>query len=64
MLQAANTDLFNPIVPKDHNTEGQNIPFSLQIKPSKSQLKLVCGFFSPSALKAYSPNWKEYNLKI
>ena len=45
MLQAANTDLLNPLVPKAHNSACQNItnffyflfslnlPFSLQVKP-------------------------------
>ena len=28
---AANTDLFNPLVPKAHNSECQNLPFPLQI---------------------------------
>ena len=32
MLQAANTDLFNPLVPKAHNSECQNLLFPLQIK--------------------------------
>ena len=50
MLQAASTDCFNPLVPKAHNTECQNLPFPLQMKPV-SQLKLVGGlFFAPSAL--------------
>ena len=40
MLQAADIDLFNPLVPKAHNGAYQNIPFPLQIKPL-SQLKLV-----------------------
>ena len=36
MLQAANTDLFNPLAPnKAHNSECQNPPFPLQIKPVK-----------------------------
>ena len=35
MLLGANTDLFNPLVPKAHNTECQNI-FPLQITPVKS----------------------------
>ena len=52
MLQAANTELFNRSVPKAHNSESQNLPFPLQIRPVKSQLKLVCGFLflSPAAL--------------
>ena len=32
MLQAANIDL---LVPKAHNSECQNLPFPLQIKPVK-----------------------------
>ena len=40
MLQAANNDLFNPLVPKAHNSECQNILFPLQIKPLKVNLKL------------------------
>ena len=36
MFKAANTDLFNPLVPKAHNSECQNLPFPLQIEPSKS----------------------------
>ena len=35
MLQAANTDLFNPLVPKVRNSECQNTPFLLQVKPVK-----------------------------
>ena len=34
-LQAANTDLLNPLVPKAHNCECQNLPFPLQTKPVK-----------------------------
>ena len=47
MLQAADTDLFNPLVPKAHNREYQNLPFPAQIWTNlgiKSQLKLVRGF--------------------
>ena len=36
MLQGANTDQFNPLVPKAHNSEHQNLLFPLQIKPVKS----------------------------
>ena len=35
MLQAANTDLINPLVPKAHNSECQNLLYPLQIKPVK-----------------------------
>ena len=35
MLQAANTVLLNPLVPKAQNSECQNILFSLQIEPIK-----------------------------
>ena len=38
MLQAANTDLFNPLVPKAHNSECQNLIFLLKIN-SKSHFK-------------------------
>ena len=52
MLQAASTDLFNPLVPKAHNSECQNQLFPLQIKPVKVNLKLVGRFlyFAPLAL--------------
>ena len=36
MLQAANTDLFNPLVPKAHNSECQYALFPLQIKAVKA----------------------------
>ena len=36
MLQAANVDLFNLLVPKAHNSECQNLPFHLHSKTSKS----------------------------
>ena len=32
MLQKANTDLFNPLVPKALNSECQNKPLPIQIK--------------------------------
>ena len=35
MLQAANTDLFNPLVPKPYDSECQNLQFHLQIMPAK-----------------------------
>ena len=35
MLQAANTDLFNPLVPKAHNREFQNILFPLKLNHQK-----------------------------
>ena len=45
MLQAANTDLFNLLVPKVHNNECQNSVkmrlFNLQIKPAKVTLNLI-----------------------
>ena len=34
-LQGVNTDLFNPLVPKFHNGEYQNMLFPLHIKPVK-----------------------------
>ena len=48
MLQAASTDLFNPLVLKAHKSKCQNVLFPLQIKPGKSQL--LADFFAPSAL--------------
>ena len=33
MFQAANIELFNPLVPKAQNSECQNLLFPLQIKP-------------------------------
>ena len=35
MLQAANTDLFNPLFPKAHDSECQNLLLPLQIKAVK-----------------------------
>ena len=35
MLQAANTDLFNPLVPNARNSECQYLLFPLQTKPAK-----------------------------
>ena len=35
MLQGGSTDLFNPLVPKAHNSECQNLPFPLQIEGLK-----------------------------
>ena len=35
MFQGANSDLFNPLVPKPHNSECQNLLPPLQIKPVK-----------------------------
>ena len=35
MLQEANTDHFNPLVPKAHNSEWQNLLSPLQIMPVK-----------------------------
>ena len=32
MKQAANTGLFNPVVPKAHSSECQNLLFPVQIK--------------------------------
>ena len=35
MFQTANTDIFNSLVPKAHNSECHNILFPLHIKPVK-----------------------------
>ena len=51
MLQQACTDLFNPLVPKPHNSECQSLQFPLQIKPQKpNKASLQILFFAPSAL--------------
>ena len=52
MLQATSTDNLNPLVPKAQDSECQNLPFLLQIRPVKVNLKLNGGFlfFVPSAL--------------
>ena len=55
MLQGDNTDLFNLLVPKAHNSECQNLLpyklFPLQIKPVKSAKAFLWIFiFAPSAL--------------
>ena len=57
MLQAANTDLFNPLVPKAHISEYQNQLFILKIKPVKS-VKLIHRFLFvvSSALIIYKYN--------
>ena len=45
MLQAANTDLFNPLVPKAQNSECQNLILPFLIKSLKVNLKLISGFY-------------------
>ena len=52
MLQTADTDLINPLVPKSHNSECQNLLFPLEKKASNSQFKPIGGFlfFAPSPL--------------
>ena len=43
MVQAANTDFFNPLVAKAHNSEFQNLLFPLQselVKVSYSSLRI------------------------
>ena len=46
MLQAGKTDLFNPLVPKVHNSKCQNLLFPVQIKPVKSVKAIIGGFLS------------------
>ena len=46
MLQGTNTDFFNPLVPKAHNSECQNLQFPLWIKLVKVNLKLIRGFYT------------------
>ena len=53
MLQAANTDLFKPLVPKAQSTEwvSKSIISFTNYVSHKSQFKLLCGllFFAPPA---------------
>ena len=51
ILQGANVVLFNPLVPKDHNSECQNILFPVQMKPVNDSLSKLADFiFAPSTL--------------
>ena len=52
MLQAANTDLIKPLVPKAPNSECQNLSILLKIKPVKVCYSYLAGFFSPSRASA------------
>ena len=36
--------IFNPLVPRAHNSDCQNLLFPLQIKPEKVSLKIIGGF--------------------
>ena len=45
MLHPVNTELFNQLVSKAHNSECQNLLFPLQTKPVK-----IIFIFAPSAL--------------
>ena len=45
MLQAANTDLFSPLIPKAHKSEYQNILFSLEFKPLKASYGQFADFY-------------------
>ena len=40
MLQAADTDLFNPLIPKAHSSGYQNLQFPFANYAIKSRLKL------------------------
>ena len=47
MLQGAKAELFNPLVPKAHSSECQNLPFPFTNKASKSQWsKYMADFYS------------------
>ena len=45
MLQSAKTDLFNPLVPKAHNSECQNLIFLIQTKPIQVKISLRILYF-------------------
>ena len=70
MLKGANTDLFNPLVPKSHNSKSQNLLFPLQIKPVKVKLKLNWRIFifcnlGTNGLKAprIKLRWMDWSLR-
>ena len=54
MIQEAKPDLFNPLVPKAHNSECQKLLFHLQIKPVK--VSYVRAVSQLSQLKLF--NWR------
>ena len=63
MLQAVNTDLFNPSVPKAHNSESQNLLFPLQIKPVKKSVKASWRIFISCNLGTIMVNpWRKAQL--
>ena len=41
VLQAVNTDHFNPLAPKSHDSNCQNIPSPLHIKPAKANWRII-----------------------
>ena len=56
MFQGARFNLFNPLVPKADNSECQNLPFLLQIKPAKVAASWrIFKFSAPSELLVYDP---------
>ena len=46
MLPAASADIFNPLVPKAHNSECQTVLYPFANEASKSQLKPVFIFYT------------------
>ena len=64
MLQGANTDLLNPLVPKAQNSKCQNLQFSLQIKPVKVGESQMADFsflnprhYPAAALQGLTASW-------
>ena len=64
MLQAANIDLFEPLVPKAHNNECQNILFPLQIKVVKVSLSysLRIFIFCTLGTSGFGATWRSLNI--
>ena len=60
MLQRANTDLFNLLVPQADNSECQNLLFPLQIKPVKVQFSAKLADFYICTL---GTKWVKIHLK-
>ena len=62
MLQAANTDLLNPLIPKAHSSEHQTLLFSLQIKPVWTPIKASLRIFIFCTLGTNGLKWKSRGL--
>ena len=64
MLQVADTDLFNPLVPKAHKSECQNLPLVFRLQATTSQLKREFFISSPSSLNFLIHIYSEFFKKV